>query len=132
MSPETWATIRQDWRESLPAVLDGTDDRFYPVGWATDNNIPRTIRTSLRYLCSCMKWNQDEICGRRRVRDLTRRREAIGLALQRRFAHKTLEQIGAVMNRERSAFCSMMERSRHRERNDPEFADLVKRLECLI
>lgn len=132
MTPETWAVIRQDWRESLPSVLDGTDDRFYPVGWATDSKIPRTLRTSLRYLCSCMKWDWREILGRRKTRPLNLRRESLTLALRRRHSNKTLSQLADMLNRDDSSIATTLKRAREREQSDSEFADLVKRLECLI
>jgi hypothetical protein len=132
MTPEVWETIRRDWRESLPAVLNGTDDRIYEMDWAVNGTIPRTIKTSFLYLCASNAWEPCEIMSRRHHKGLAGRREAIALVLQRRHSNTTLCQIAKVMNRDNSTLSNMLDRARTKEAKSPEFARMVADLECLV
>lgn len=116
----------------MPAVLNGTDDKFYPDGWAVSNKAPRTIRTSLEYICLQMQWPVARMRGRQRLEDMNKRREAAALALQRRHANKNLQHLADAMNRDYSSVKAMLRRARYREERDSEFRDLVAELENLI
>ncbi len=131
MTPEVWKAIRQDWRESLPAVLAGEDDKFYPFGWAKENKAPRSAKTSLHYICSIMRWDVRDILSMKRHASMCRRRDAVGLALHRK--HKNpVNSLAKLLHRDWSSMRSLLERAKLREKSDAEFADLVKSLECLI
>lgn len=131
MTPEVWATIRQDWIESLPAVLAGEDDRFYQFGWARENAAPRTVKTSMIYLCSAMRWDRKAILSMGRTARVCKRRDAIGLALWRK--HNTsLSNLAKIMHRDWSSLKSLLDRAKGKESRDPDFADLVKELEALL
>ncbi len=123
--------IRQDWKESLPAVLAGEDDKFYPMGWAKAQAGPRTVKTSFHYMCFSMKIDPRDILSMRRTARMCWKRDAIGLALWRR--HQTsLGNLARVLHRDWSSMKSLLRRAKEREKRETDFADFVRDLEALV
>lgn len=131
MAPEVWEAIRRDWRESLPAVLAGEDDKFYMDGWARRAARPRTVKGSFHYLCRAMGWDVGVLRSVRKDGDVPRQRDAICMALWR--SHNTSHtNLGKALNRHHSSMASILKRGKWKCDHKPEFADLVRRLECLL
>ena len=131
MTPEVWVAIRQDWKESLPAILAGEDDKFYTHGWAQREAPPKTVKTSFHYVCSQMRWAPSDMKSAARDANMCFKRDALSLALWRK--HNTsIMNLARVMHRDHSTMSAALKRARDRMDRRPDFADLVKRLEAML
>lgn len=112
MSPEVWLRIQRDWRQSLPAVIEGKDDKIYPEGWAQYGAPPPTIGITAIYIAWQLKMPLSRILGDCQDKQTRRARLLLYALIRYRFPRTSITRMAERLGRDRTtvrsglkAFC---------------------------
>lgn len=129
MEQELMDEIRTEWRESLPQVIRGRD----PLPEVTSIKLildkPPTGNEILRRVAEQTNCRIGDLRGHAKQPDLVQARAVACYLIHWHLPELSHEQIGKILNRERTTICYSIKRSKELLAIDPDFSLLARQVE---
>ena len=135
MREQAQARLMREWREDLPAILDGVDTRPYHQGWALGERledeivwdaarhpIRKTMQEVMRVVCHITGRAPTDIRSAKRQKPLAKHRHMVIMLIDRLCPHRTLSEIGQFLERDHTTILHALRNFPNTLAADPDLA----------
>lgn len=106
MREQAQARLLREWREDLPAILDGIDTRPYPMDWAIapDDQRPQMFKVPMKdvleTVCFITGFDRQDILSANRRKKVSKRRHMTMYLMSRLCVKRTTNEIARFLDRD--------------------------------